>query len=187
MECLIWLATINLERRDLSSVERLCNEIDEIAKRLAYALPPVSAAFRVLAQLDTCERDLTPALDQAVAALRDFDDKAHLAYVLNFAADDAFIKGRYGQASSAASEALTTAKAMPRATEIVVATSILARIECAGGNRAAAIGRIQGLVSEYDFSSLSARATTHLKRAANDIGLALQFLPASKKEDHRNS
>jgi len=27
VECLIWLATINLERRDLSSVERLCSRL----------------------------------------------------------------------------------------------------------------------------------------------------------------
>jgi class 3 adenylate cyclase len=187
VECLIWLAMIGLERRDLSAVERLCDEIDAIARRLDHAFPPVSAAFRVLAQLGTREADLTLALDQAVTALRDFDDKAHLAYVLNFAADHALSQGRYRDADIAAGEALTTAKAMPRATEVAVATAILARIECAGGNRAAAIARIHALVSDCDFSNLSARARTNLQRATDDINVAVEFPPANKKDDQPNS
>jgi hypothetical protein len=174
VECLIWLAMIDLERRDLSSVERHCDEIDKIAGRLNHFLPPVSAAFRVLARLGTCASDLTPALDQAVTALRDFDDKAHLAYVLNFAAEDALTKGRYGQAGIAASEALAAAAAMPRATEIVVAASILARLECARGDQAAADARMQALLSEYDVAALSARARASLGRAAQDIGFVLK-------------
>ena len=87
VECLIWLAMIDLERQKSSSVEQYCNEIDEIAGRLDHALPPVSAAFRVLAQFGSgTKRDLSSALDQALTSLRDFDDKAHFAYVLNFAA-----------------------------------------------------------------------------------------------------
>ena len=88
VECLISLATINLERQKLPSVEQYCDEIDEIAGRLDHALPPVSAAFRVLAQFSAC-RGLPPELDRALTSLRDFDDKTHLAYVLNFAAHDA--------------------------------------------------------------------------------------------------
>jgi len=170
VECLIWLAMIDLERRDLSSVERYCDEIDKIAGRINHDLPPVSAAFRVLAQLGTCAGDLMPALDQAVTALRDFDDKAHLAYVLNFAADNALTEGKYSQAGTAANEALTAAAAMPGATEIIVAGSILARMECASGDPAAADARMQALLSEYDVATLSARARGNLEMAAHDIG-----------------
>jgi hypothetical protein len=82
---------INLERQRSPSVEQYCDEIDEIAGRLDHALPPVSGAFRVLAQFSTRRGDL----DQALTSLRDFDDKMHLAYVLNFAARDALALGQY--------------------------------------------------------------------------------------------
>jgi hypothetical protein len=171
VECLIWLAMIDLERQASLSVERYCDEIDEIARRPGHTLPPVSAAFRVLAQFNAGERDLSPALDHAVTALRDFDDKAHLAYVLNFAAHDALAHGQDAQARTTATEALTAAREMSRTTEIVVATSILARVECVGGNRPAAIARIHALASECDVATLSARARTSLERAAQEIGL----------------
>ena len=179
VECLISLATINLERQKLPSVEQYCDEIDEIAGRLDHALPPVSAAFRVLAQFSACEQDLLPELDRALTSLRDFDDKAHLAYVLNFAAHDALALGEYSRACTAATEALMAARAMLRTTEIVVATSILARAECADGDRSAAVARLHTLVSECDFETLSARARANLERAAHDIGFALERPPTT--------
>ena len=177
VECLISLATINLERQKLPSVEQYCDEIDEIAGRLDHALPPVSAAFRVLAQCSACREDLLPELDRALTSLREFDDKAHLAYVLNFAAHDALTLGEYSRACTAATEALMAARAMLRTTEIVVATSILARAECADGDRLAAVARLHALVSECDFETLSARARANLERAAHEIGFALERPP----------
>jgi len=184
VECLIWLAMIDLERQDLASVEEYCNQIDVIAGRLDHALPPVSAAFCVLARLNSHGPDLSEALDQALTSLRDFDDKAHLAYVLNFAAADALARGQFARARSAATEALTTAQAMSRTTEIVVASSILARTECADGDRSAAIARVQALVSEYDPTTLSARARENLERAAHDAGFALERQVKSKSAAH---
>src|ERR1700677_2549159 len=46
VECLIWLAMIDLESQKLPSVEQYCDEIDEIAGCLHHTLPPVSAVFR---------------------------------------------------------------------------------------------------------------------------------------------
>ena len=71
---------------------------------------------------------------------------------------------------AAATEALTAAREMPHTTEIVVATSILARVECMGGDGRAAIARIQALALECDAATLSARARTSLERAAHEIG-----------------
>jgi tetratricopeptide (TPR) repeat protein len=173
VECLIWLAMINLERQKSSSVEQSCNEIDDIAGRLNQALPPVSAVFRLLAQFDSGRNDLRSALDQALASLRDFDDKAHLAYALNFVAHEALSRDQYSQARIAAAEALTAAQAMSRTTEIVVAASILARVECACGDLPAAIARLQALMSECDCGTFSARARTSLERAAHDVDFAL--------------
>jgi tetratricopeptide (TPR) repeat protein len=173
VECLVWLAMINLERQRSPSVEQYCDEIDEIAGRLDHALPPVSGAFRVLAQFSTRRGDL----DQALTSLRDFDDKMHLAYVLNFAARDALALGQYSRARTEATEALTAARAMLRTTEIVVATSILARAECAAGDRSAATARLQALASECDFATLSARARANLEQAAHDIGVVLARPP----------
>jgi predicted ATPase/class 3 adenylate cyclase len=177
VECLIWLAMIDLDRRNSSSVEQYCDEIDEIAGRLDHALPPVSAAFRLLAQSIAGRNDLTSALDQGLTSLREFDDKAHLAYALNFVADDALTRGQYSRARIAATEALMAAKAMSRSTEIVVAGSMLARADYADGDRSAAIARIHGLNSEWDRAALSARARDHLERATRDIGLALEHTP----------
>ncbi len=177
VECLIWLAMIDLDRRNLSSTEQSCDEIDEIAGRLDHALPPVSAVFRLLAQSIAGRNDLTSALDQALTSLREFDDKARLAYALNFAADDALTRGQYSRARIAASEALVAAKAMSRSTEIVVAGSMLARADYADGDRSAAIARVRGLELEWDRASLSARARDHLERASRDIGLALEPTP----------
>jgi class 3 adenylate cyclase len=180
VECLIWLAMIDLERQKSSSVEQYCDEIDEIAGRLDHALPPVSAVFRVLAQFGPGRRDLSSALDHALTSLRDFDDKAHLAFALNFASHDALARGQYSQARVAATEALTAARAMSRTTEIVVAASILARAECASGDRSAATARLQALMSECDCAILSARARVSLERAAHDIDFALERLPNAR-------
>jgi hypothetical protein len=185
VECLILLAMIDLERQKSLSVEQYCNEIDEIAARLDHALPPVSAVFRVLAQFGLGRNvDLSPALDQALTSLRDFDDKAHLAYALNFAAHDALARGHYSQARIAAAEALTAARSISRTTEIVIAGSILARADCADGDRLAATARLQALMSECDFATLSARARTNLERAAHDIGFALERLPNARQAFH---
>jgi class 3 adenylate cyclase len=177
VECLVWLAMIDLERQEPSLVEQYCAEIDEIAERIAHALPPVSAVFRVLARFGSGRNDLPSALDLALASLRDFDDKAHLAYALNFVAHDALARGHYSQARAAATEALTASRAMSRTTEIVVAASILARAECASGDRSAATARLQALMSECDCAILSARARVSLERAAHDIDFVLERPP----------
>ena len=87
-----------------------------------------------------------PALDQALTSLRDFDDKAHLAYALNFAADDA-LAARPIQPSPDCGDrgADGGASDVSRATEIVVAGSMLARADYADGDRSAATARIQAL------------------------------------------
>ncbi len=173
VECLIWLTMIDLEREELPSVEQHCNQIDAIAERIDHALPPVATAFRVLARLGS--GDLSSELDQALASLRDFDDKAHLSYVLNLAADDALARGRCTWARAAAAEALSTARVMSRTTEIVVGSSILARAECLAGDRPAAAERIRALASECDLDTVSARAKESLGRAERDIGLRVEY------------
>ena len=75
----------------MPSVEQYCDEIDVIAGRLDHALPPVSAVFPRAGPTELQNRSVR-ALDQALTSLRDFDDKAHLAYVLNFAAHDALAR-----------------------------------------------------------------------------------------------
>ena len=73
------------------------------------------------------------------------------------------------------------ARAILATTEIVIAGSILARADYADGDRSAAIARLQALMSECDFATLSARARTNLERAAHDIGFALERLPNARQ------
>ncbi|MFL5288037.1 MAG: hypothetical protein ACJ8AW_45505 [Rhodopila sp.] len=66
--------------------------------------------------------------------------------------------------------------------QIVIAAAILARIDGASGDRAAATARLQALASECNFAALSARARAHLERAAHGIGLAVEPLPTPETD-----
>jgi hypothetical protein len=66
-------------------------------------------------------------LASSLDALRELDDKAHLAYVLNEAAALALEDRRCGPAAAWAAEALTAARAVRRPTEAAVAAALLVR------------------------------------------------------------
>ncbi|MBV9354585.1 MAG: AAA family ATPase, partial [Chloroflexi bacterium] len=118
--CLAWLATIDLERQRFESVLRHCDAVERIAARMGQGQAPVADALRALARLASSGRDDTSSLDRGLAALREFDDKTQLAYALNYSAAFHLARGRSGQARAAATEAMATARAVRRATEIAV-------------------------------------------------------------------
>ena len=139
-ECMVWLATVELEQGRHLDVLRHVGEIVSAAARMGEPAPPFAQALQALAWLRrdgardlaaggaSAEEDLLASL----AALRDLDDKAHLAYALNETAALAQEAGRRGDAARLAAEALTAARAVRRATEMTVAAARLVSA-CAWG------------------------------------------------------
>ncbi len=171
-ECLVWLATIQLERGCLDAVATLCHEVNTVADRMGDVKVPVSDALRALAQLKQSlpqNAELANAsLQASLAELRALDDKGHLAYVQNHASALALDQGRLEQAQAAAGEALAAAKAVGRNTEIAVAQALLACI-AAGARREdeaaeKSCGAQEWATHHYPPSSLSARARGYMER-----------------------
>ena len=170
IECLECLVKIAIEGEGLTEVGAICDEIDAIAARIGDGPAPVADALRALALLlekgDAGEADLRDPL----AALRAFDDKAQLAYVLNQVAAFRLARGRLDGARTAAMEALGAARAVKRTTEIVVASAILASIEAGSGDTGQAARSIESLLAGVgDVSALSARARADLDRVRQNL------------------
>jgi hypothetical protein len=156
-ECMVWLATVELEQGRHEDVLRHVEEILEAAARMGEQDAPFAQALAALARLRAGEdgggdgggdgprggggpggagKDVLADVLASAAALRERDDKAHLAYVLNELADEALAAGRLEVAAQSAAEAFAVAKAVRRATERVVAAARLT-LACAGGGTAA--------------------------------------------------
>ncbi len=167
MECLVWMAKMAIEDENTAAARAFCDEIDAVAARIGDGPAPVADALRASLQVrdgNECD-DVRRELLKKLAALRALDDKAQLAYVLNQIAAWRLDHGDLEGASNAATEALQAAKLVKRASEIVVATSILACIGARTGD-----GRIIAETSDVldvaalDVLSLSARARAHVDR-----------------------
>ena len=93
-KCLAWLAMINLERGEPKSSLACCDELRPLAERMGESGEvPFIRALEALSRLALGLPDAAIELDRAVEQLRAFDSKAHLAYVLNAAAQSAFESG----------------------------------------------------------------------------------------------
>ncbi|HTD05324.1 ATP-binding protein, partial [Undibacterium sp.] len=164
-ECMVWLATVELERGCFDGVVALCHEIDEVADRMGDVRVPVSIALRELAQLRQAPagtEPVTAALRAGLDELRTLDDKAHLAYVLNQVATLLLEQGRLDQAQAAAAEALAAAQAVGRATELIVAQALLACIAADSGT-----GRLPAWLDNGNgplSNRISARARSFVQR-----------------------
>ncbi len=149
-ECRIWQATIDYERGDHAGVLMQVDAIVGVARRMGEDSAPFAQALAALSRLrrrrrladgrggagagagaaadrPAADADARAALAASIAALRERDDKAHLAYVLNEAAALACDAGDTGSAHVQATEALACARALRRRTEIAVATALLAK------------------------------------------------------------
>ena len=152
MKCLVWMAKIAIEGELFDEACAVCDEIDAVAARIGDGPAPVADALRAIAHTLNGADERQPELQRILAALRALDDKAQLAYVLNQIAAYRLERGHREGALAAATEALGAAEAVKRATEIVVAKSLLARL---GSPR----------VDEADAAPESARARAHRDRS----------------------
>lgn len=161
-ECMVWLATAELESGRYADVLQHVDEIVEAAARMGEPQAPFAQALGALARLRQGDGSAEAMLEASLAALRERDDKAHLAYALNEKAALALADHRPDVAAACASEALADAQAVRRATEIAVATARLA-----ASTRDAS--RAAELLATLPSSGHSARAAAALDAAARTI------------------
>jgi DNA-binding SARP family transcriptional activator len=174
-KCLAWLATMNLECGKREASLACCEELRPLAERMGESgeLPFVhalEALCRLTLGLPAAEMEL----ESAVAQLRAFDSKAHLAYVLNVAAERAFQSGRFAEALEAARDALVAAEATRRVWEAATSRALLAQIFAAQGDRSAGrhhLDPVLACIDEQD--ALSARARAMASRAAKDLDVPI--------------
>ena len=125
-ECMVWLATAELEHGRFADVLPHVDEIVDASARMGEPQAPFAQALGALARLGEGDATGEAVLAASLEALRELDDKAHLAYALNEAAALALAADRPDAAAAFAGEALTDALAVRRATEAAVATARLA-------------------------------------------------------------
>jgi len=168
-ECMVALATVELEAGRHAHVLRDVEQIAAAAARMGEAEVPFAQALAALACWREGDAGAERRLADGIAGLRALDDKAHLAYALNEAAAQALEDGRLPLAAAQAAEALAAAQAVRRPTEVTVAAALLARAAQQAARRAEALVQAQ--------AALRAAATPSA-RAAAAVALAAQEAPA---------
>jgi DNA-binding SARP family transcriptional activator len=149
----------------------------EIEKMGEGGEPPFVRTLAALARVRLREQEAHAGLDAALEGLRVFDSKSRLAYALNTCGELALAEGRTERARSFAEEALTTAQAIRRASEVTRAKVLLARVLAATGDRAPARGALEPVLhyaSSRDVVSAAVRSA--IASAAAELDLAIQTL-----------
>ncbi|MGA7329337.1 MAG: AAA family ATPase [Rhodomicrobium sp.] len=180
IECLIWIAKIAIESGRSNDVSMICDEIDAVAARIGDGPAPVADVVRALALMLDNDEAAESRLQQKLASLRAYDDKAQLAYVLNHIAAWHLGNGELNEARTAATEALGAAHTVKRTTEIVVATCILAGTAAKSNDAVAARRIVEELpIDASNVSSLSARARFHLNGVRESLKIPTLIQTAS--------
>ena len=164
-ECMLWLATVELESGRFTEVLREVDDILAGAGRMGMREVPFAQALAAIARLRLGQPEAQAVLDASVSALRELDDKAHLAYVLNEAAELALQAGRFDTAQACAEEALADARAVRRTTEIGVATARLATAARQAGRGVRTVATLE----ECADAAPSARAAAALAGLARRV------------------
>jgi DNA-binding SARP family transcriptional activator len=177
-ECLDRLASIAMERGNLAEVEDRCAEIEAVMARMGQARSPFAVALRALAQLSESAPGALAAVQSSLSALRAFDDKARLAYVLNVYARWLLDAGELSAARVAAAEAASVAREVRHPTEAAVGEALLACVCVALGDPSAGAAHLATGWEACGAPATSARARLYLERAAaalaGDIPTLLQ-------------
>lgn len=127
---------LELERGDPTTARALCPSLVEVASKLTGGSERATAA--ALAALAGCALEVGGAaadLERAIAALREVDAKAMLAYALNGAAVRDLLAGEVDGAQGHAAAALTAAQAVQHRSEMAVAHAILGEVALRRGDR----------------------------------------------------
>ena len=179
-ECRVWLAVIDFERGRFDATSAQCDAVIVVAQRMGDVDAPFARALQALAR----RRGGTDAALQApLQALRAADDKAHLAYALNAAAQIELDCGAADAARGLAEEALVAAQAVQRASEIAVARATLVCLASRAEETARAATLLEALRLDGAGKRCSARAAAALERAA----AAIPTLDPTRRGQHRRA
>jgi hypothetical protein len=125
-ECMLALATVEFELGRYDDVLRHVDAVADAARRMGESQVPFADALAALSRQRLGEPGADAAVRASLAALRERDAKAHLAYALNEAAALALHAGAVGDAASLATEALDAAQAVRRPSQIARARATIA-------------------------------------------------------------
>ena len=176
IESLVWMAKIAIELNDIPNITFWCDEIDAVAIRIGDGPAPIAAALRILAAVTGSRAPSISQFDLPLAALRALDDKAQLAYILNQLAANLLEHDFIQSAQSAATEALAAAQAVNRATEIIVAASLLACTKARLDDQIEAMSTVETLTTNLGGEAfLSVRALRHLDQARQILMITTQI------------
>ena len=158
-----YLAMIDLECGDYRAARSRCQELIEIGTRLGFGSEgPFAHALSAICAFAIDDDDdlLEPSLDELRAA----DAKHRLAYALIHAAMIDLERGRHEAAVERGSEALDSASALDRATDMMLAHIVLAKAYRAGGDTAE-FERHAAAIRDLDDSRVAAWA----RARANEV------------------
>jgi hypothetical protein len=166
-QCLVWLATINLERGAYAEVLPLTDAVVGAAQRMGDAGAPYADVLRELSALRLAGGDPRRSGFDGLDGLREADDKSHLCYALNEVAL-LFLDRHCEEAAKAyATEALRAAKVLKSSTEIIVATANLIEVAFAASDGKCARHLLSSLRDVARERSRSPRGNAAIYRLRN--------------------
>jgi tetratricopeptide (TPR) repeat protein len=174
IECLLWLAKIDLEQEHADAVLAWCEDVRGVAERIGDPHAPAAETLAALAGRRGRGGAAVPDLEHALDRLRAFDDKATLAYALNHYASVELEQGRADAARTLAEEALAAASAVRRTTDVVVANAVMLQAYVAKRDYSAAMLPLARLTATRAGQASSARAQSFLKAAYECMPLSFQ-------------
>ncbi|MFL9960286.1 AAA family ATPase [Paraburkholderia sediminicola] len=163
-QCLVWLATLDLEREAYAEVIPLAGSIVTAAQRMGDSGAPYADVIREISALRLGASDPREARFQGLAGLREADDKRHLCYALNEVAR-VLLDWHCDEAAKAyAAEALQAAEILNSTTEIIVATANLIETTFASGEDERAMHHLLSLRERVGEHWLSPRGEAAIRR-----------------------
>ncbi len=184
-DCHIRLAIIDLECEAYQRVRERCAVLTPLALKMGSDADGTGSEAAVAATLDALARAglgealADRALDAALDRLRTADAKGILALALNLAADLDLARGQGARAELRARQALATAEAVGRSSQIALARAVLARAARLRGDDAGAgqaLTPTEALLA--DPLAVSDRARRAVLYAMNNQTGATDALPA---------
>jgi DNA-binding SARP family transcriptional activator len=165
-ECMLALATTEYDMGMTDEVLRHVDDITAAAQRMGEPQVPFADALAALVKLRRAEVEAaaaaaSAAVHDSLGALRERDDKAHLAYVLNEAAILALAAGDNATATRHAEEALAAATAVRRPSQINRARAALADSASAAPSPDASAATLPAASGDASPAARSRRTARH--------------------------
>ncbi|HXY05212.1 MAG TPA: AAA family ATPase [Burkholderiaceae bacterium] len=174
-QCLACRGVIELESGGTAQAEATAIELTDVARRMGESTAPFASGLEAAARLLSAPPDTDAAHDAevklatALERLREVDDKAHLAFLLNRLADFDLRRGHSEEALAIANEAILAARAVHRRCEEAIAACNCVQAEADVGRQGPGHVRLRTLIAELGdgaCSQLDVRARAAIARVA---------------------